>query len=368
MGDLDGKRPIGKIMGDTAKAMLTFLMIPVMMIIAVNLSTAVLRQVNMVMDNAILGSNENMNVNMATAILYTSLTPESMRFKFEEEMQIEMAFNDEEVRQIRREGYQPTQEERENKLAVVRQNLLTGRMNWANFTVAVRDVDPFFMNYIPTFITAWFSVVIMVMVLLLFIQRIYDMILLYLAAPFFVSVIPLDEGQKFKAWREMFIAKTIEGFSSIITLKLFLIFLPLLWDGSMAFHYIQLYDLIIKCLFMIGGMYAAYKSHTMITGLFNKQAEAMEKETSAFGQQIVNAAKDTAMAPVNFIKENVSDDVNKKLGDARSSAAQGLRSLRGKAAGAAGKAGKKAAGAAGKGISSAGKKAAGALKGIIGSK
>jgi hypothetical protein len=368
MGDLDGKRPIGKVMGDTAKAMLTFLMIPVMMIVAVNLSMVVLRQVNMVMDNAILGSNENINVNMATAILYTSLTPDSMRFKFEEDMQIEMAYNDTEVRQIRREGYQPTEEERENKLAVVRQNLLTGRMNWMNFTVAIRDVDPFFMNYIPTFITAWFSVVIMVMVLLLFIQRIYDMLLLYLAAPFFVSVIPLDEGQKFKAWREMFIAKTIEGFSSIITLKLFLIFLPLLWDGSIAFHYIQLYDLIVKCLFMIGGMYAAYKSHTMITGLFNKQAEAMEKETSAFGQQIVSAAKDTAMAPVNFIKENVSDDVNKKLGDARSSAAQGLRSLRGKAAGAMGSAGKKAAGAAGKGISNAGKKAAGALKGIIGSK
>ncbi|MCL2637774.1 MAG: hypothetical protein FWD48_05320 [Oscillospiraceae bacterium] len=345
MGDLELKRPIGKVMGDTAKAMLTFLLIPIMMIVAVNLSMTVLRQINMVMDNAIVGDDANQNINMATAIFYTSMTKDSMMFTRELDALIEVS-DTEEARRLQREGYSPTEAEKVNKLATTRQALLTGRLNWMSLNTATHDVDPFFMNYLPTMITAWFSVVIMTMILLLFIQRIYDMLLLYLAAPFFVSAIPLDEGQKFKSWREMFIAKTIEGFSSIITLKLFLIFMPLLWNGTLAFHYNDVYDLLIKCLFMIGGLYATYKSHTLITGLFNKQAEAMEKETSAVGQQIVNAAKDTVMAPLNMVKENIQDDVNKKIGSARQSAAHGLRDFRNSAV-------DKTFGAAGRGIKSA---------------
>jgi hypothetical protein len=324
MGDLGLKRPVGKIMGDTGKAMITFLLIPVLMIVAVNLSTVGLRQIDVLMDNAITGTEQNQNINMATAIFYTALTPESMMFTEYEQEELERVAGTPKESELRRLGYQPTQFERKNKLATVQRQLLNGTLDWQGAGIATTDIDPFGMNYIPALIAAWFSVIIMTMILMLFIRRMYEVVLLYLAAPFFVSAIPLDEGNKFKSWREMFIAKVIQGFSSIITLKLYLIFVPLLWNGSISFHSDDLFDGMLKLIFMVGALYAAYKSHTMITGIFSRQAESMEKETAAFAHQVFSAAKDVTLLPANLAKDKVVSDIYEVKGDIRRNAAQGI--------------------------------------------
>ena len=323
--DLNLRRPVGRIMGDTGKAMLTFLLVPFLMIVTINLSSAVLRQINILMDSAITGQGGGYQVNLASSILYTAITPDSMLFTREEDAVLRSVAGTDQERVIRRTGYTPTESEKNLKYNRIRKQLLEGTLRWENsFSIPVNDVDPLRMNYIPATVAAWFSVVIMTMILVLFIRRIYDLLLLYLVAPLFVSVIPLDEGQKFASWREMFLAKAIEGFSSIITLKLFLIFMPLLWNGGLSFHENGGYDLIIKCLFMIGALFAVYKSHTMITGLFSRQAEGMEKETAEFANKtIVGGAKKAAMYLPNKVINKAKEKVGKKIDDVKNKAVDG---------------------------------------------
>jgi hypothetical protein len=100
--------------------------------------------------------------------------------------------------------------------------------------------------------------------------------------------------------------------------------MPMLWNGTLSFHQNSLYDLLLKTVFMIGGLYATYKSHTMITGLFSRQAEGMEKETVAMGMQMLNMAKDVVMLPANIIKDEIKEEIDEKVGGLRSAAAQGI--------------------------------------------
>ena len=325
IGDLGLKRPIGKVMGDAGRAMLTFLLVPMLVIIAVNVSTTVLRQVNVLMDNAITGDRENeSNLNMSTAIFYTALTPQSMLFAQEETAALEQYAGTPKGDEIKRHGYQATASERNIKLADTQRKLLDGTLDWQAAGLATTDIDPLGMNYLPTLLSAWFSAIIMTMILVLFIRRMYEVVLLYIAAPFFVSAIPLDEGNKFKAWREMFIAKTVQGFSSIITLKLYLMLIPLLWNGSVSFHRDATLDGMLKLIFMAGALFAAYKSHTLITGIFSRQAEGMERETAAFTQQVLKMGKDVAMIPATIVKEDVQEKIADKKGEMRQSVAQGI--------------------------------------------
>ena len=53
------------------------------------------------------------------------------------------------------------------------------------------------------------SIVIMVMFVMsavTFIQRIFDIVLLYIISPISVSTIPVDDGNRFKIWRDMTIS------------------------------------------------------------------------------------------------------------------------------------------------------------------
>jgi len=91
---------------------------------------------------------------------------------------------------------------------------------------------------------------------------------------------PLDDGAKFKAWKDAFIGKAISGFSSIIMLRLYLLFMPLIWNSGIRFAPDPGSDTMLKLLFMAGGIYAVYKSHTMITGLVSQSQAQSDKESS----------------------------------------------------------------------------------------
>jgi hypothetical protein len=91
---------------------------------------------------------------------------------------------------------------------------------------------------------------------------------------------PLDDGAKFKAWKDAFIGKAISGFASILMLRLYLLFVPVIWSSGIAFSADPFADILLKVLFMVGGMYAVYKSHTLITGLVSQSAGQADKESS----------------------------------------------------------------------------------------
>ncbi|MCL2096092.1 MAG: hypothetical protein FWH10_04225, partial [Oscillospiraceae bacterium] len=284
MGDSQVKRPVGQVIGTIGKTMFTFLIVPVLIMVAINLSGIILRQVNQVFDMGTTGSSQQ-PTSMATAIIAASLTEDS-------------------VRNV------PAGEIRALELEKQKRNLLSGRITWKEPIQFIGIFDPFQMYLIPSIITAWFCLMIMIMVLMMFSRRVYELLLLYIASPFTICSMPLDGGAKFKAWREAFISKVLSGFSSVFTIKVVILMMPLIWtSGITLIDYNETYDTVLKLMIMAGGMYAAYKSHTLINNLLMLGGGGdTDKETSTFAaQNTFVKAGSAAMRTAKKIDKGVTD-------------------------------------------------------------
>ncbi len=128
---------------------------------------------------------------------------------------------------------------------------------------------------------------IMVSNSIVFIQRIFDMLLLFIVAPFFVSMMPLDDGERFKRWRELFLGKSVSGIGGVLAMKLYLLLVPVIMGGQITFSSLGTESTetmyVLKVLFLIGGAWAATKSGAMVTGLISSGAGSSETQAADMG-------------------------------------------------------------------------------------
>jgi hypothetical protein len=125
---------------------------------------------------------------------------------------------------------------------------------------------------------------------------------------------PLDDGGKFKQWSTAFIVQLLSIVGMVLSLRLFIMFLPLIWDPSLVFSDSGfanvMIGLIVRCILTYGGMEAVNKVNGVFTGILADNA----------GYQAITAS-------------SMRDDVN------RSALGRGLKAMTaGGIAGAAGKA------------------------------
>ena len=128
-------------------------------------------------------------------------------------------------------------------------------------------------------ITTFDSIVIMVMFVMsavIFIQRIFDIVLLYIISPISVSTILVDDGNRFKIWRDMTISKVLGAYGIILSMNLFFIIIPQI--SSITFFADSFKNGIVKILFLIGVAYAVTKANLVIAQLTGGSAGANETQ------------------------------------------------------------------------------------------
>lgn len=146
----------------------------------------------------------------------------------------------------------------------------------------VFDVTKF--DYLIGILAAGFLLFVMAVCLITFVQRIFEIILLYIVSPYFVSTMPLDDGERFGRWRDMFIGKCFTGFGSAIGMRLYLLVCRMIMGNEIRFSEARLgssieMDYMMKLFFLIGGAWAVFKSGPTITSLINAGAGQQEGMT-----------------------------------------------------------------------------------------
>ena len=68
----------------------------------------------------------------------------------------------------------------------------------------IEDFNLADFDYLIGFIAAVFLLFTIAVCLIVFVQRVFELMLLYIVSPYFVCMIPLDDGERFGRWREMF--------------------------------------------------------------------------------------------------------------------------------------------------------------------
>lgn len=162
------------------------------------------------------------------------------------------------------------------------------------------DFDITKIDYIIGGISCLFMLYIMISSLFFFVQRVFEIVFLYLVSPFFVASMPLDGGQRFSSWREMFVAKCIASYGVVITMRLYFIFLPYMAGGSGGISLTtvdsDMYLYIIRLLFVLGAGLAVKKSHSLILKIVNPQAAQQADSSMGALGAMVTAAGSKAMA------------------------------------------------------------------------
>ncbi|MEG1576034.1 MAG: hypothetical protein RR366_04485, partial [Clostridium sp.] len=294
----ENKRSVGKVMTDFFKCCLRFMMVPVLMVFMLQFSVIVLAGFNTALTQGKAGTST-----LGSTIFVIS----SLNAARDEKYNV---------------GYTGTgQVQNIGTEDALRKDFYynDGKRNYKDSVIVGGDGSDenqgLFkfgkFDYLTGYASSIFLILILAMCLVVFIQRIFEILILYIVSPYFVAMMPLDGGEKFDQWRELFIAKFFTGFGSAIGMRLYLMLVPIVMGNTLRFTEGNSpeSDYLIKLLFILGGAWAIYKSGSTVTSLLSAQAGSSEQATGAMAGGMI-------MSQVHQLPGNVMGGINSVKGGA----------------------------------------------------
>ena len=127
-------------------------------------------------------------------------------------------------------------------------------------------------NYLVIYLAGTALIANMAIIVVSCVVRIFNLIFLYLIAPPIFSTMPLDDGQKFKQWITAFIIQAFSIFATVISMRLFTIFVPIIMDPKLELSSNMLVNYVGKLIFVCAGTYAVQKANGLLTGILADMA------------------------------------------------------------------------------------------------
>lgn len=238
----ENKKSKSLILSRAGQSFVIFIMIPFILLAGITMSNAVVGAVNQSMNPYTLESGQTATIGgqiLVTSGCYAYIGDESER------EEIELKF-------------------------------VTGELDYFDSSVVsqyykIRSID-FFVGILGGLVI----LVMFVMSSITFIQRIFDIIFLYIISPVCVSTIPVDDGNRFRSWKEMLIAKVLGAYGIILAMNLFFIIIPQI--QTITFFNNSFKDGIVKILFLIGGSYAVTKANLVVAQLVGERTGNQETQ------------------------------------------------------------------------------------------
>lgn len=265
----ENKKSKTLILGNAFKSFAIFLMVPFILIAGISLVNVVMGAINASMNPFVLEAGGRATIGgqiLVTSGQYAYIGDEATR------SQIEQMF-------------------------------LTGLLDYFDMSVVQQYYN---LRSLDFLIGIFGSIVIMVMFVMsaiTFIQRIFDIVLLFIISPVSVSTIPIDDGNRFRIWRDMLISKVLSAYGIILSMNLFFIIIPQV--SSITFFVDSFKNGIVKILFLIGGAFAVTKANLVIAQLTGNSAG--QNETQQFirnmqtGGHIIKATAATGATAVGAL-------------------------------------------------------------------
>ncbi len=156
----------------------------------------------------------------------------------------------------------------------LRKPYLIGTKDAYNLNVVNKDfsISPTKTNYLVVYIAGTTLLGIMAIIILNCIVRIFNLMFMYIIAPPIIAVSPLDDGGKFKQWLTAFIVQAFSVFATVISMRLFLIFVPIIISPDLKLSSNPVIDILGKILMVVAAAQAVLKANGLLTGILADQA------------------------------------------------------------------------------------------------
>lgn len=139
-------------------------------------------------------------------------------------------------------------------------------------------------NYLVAYLGGIIILFIIGLAALNLIERIIDLVFLYLVSPFVIAVSPLDEGNRLGIWKDLVISKLLSVAGMVICFYIYFLCLPIVDKIFASDTFIVRLGYLI---FAIGGALAARKGGLLISNLVGHNTALIEGQQAGQTAQIV---------------------------------------------------------------------------------
>lgn len=272
--EFNGRKPVAQVMRTLFKTMIQFMIVPLMVLFILNLASKLLVAIedSTKMANGTTGNPSLGSTVFAITSLDASVSPSE-----------NVSGNSSTSKNFLNEG--------------VRGYFYRREAGW-DYT-SLSSIRPYFkfadFDFFTGYAVCIFLIIILAATAIVFVQRIFEVVILYVICPFFVSTMPLDEGEKYKKWKELFFGKLFGGYGSILGMKIYLMLVPFIMGNSIVWgNSSNDSAYLMKLLFIVGGAWATFKLGPMVTGLISAEAAQGESATSGMVGGMAGSALATA--------------------------------------------------------------------------
>lgn len=251
---IENKNPISKVLSQSIRATLTVLMIPFACAVVITMSTQLL----VIIDSEISGAGSEASI--GDVMFSTIASPAAKSDAIAQKYASGKAYTDS-------EGIKDD--------------------------FVLEDID-----YIVAYTSSIFVFVVLAALILQSIQRIIMVLVLYLISPLIAATMPLDNGQMFRTWRNMFTGFMISAFAPVISMNIYFMAISSLVGGTqqISFGQSELAESMIRVIFIMGGAYAVYKSRNLVIRVIDPGVAAAIAQTGVVATAMKAVAKATATA------------------------------------------------------------------------
>ncbi len=227
---------------------------------------------------------------------------------------------------------QPTTDDHSASVTIIR--IWSTTVTFSSFDVKNYDLifyfyDPLDYNYIIGYIASFSVVMILLKLLIGVILRIFELSVLFVLSPLAVSLMPLDGGERYKAWRGAFVKRVFSAYGPIIGLNLVFMVLTLLQtvqlfpDGGIN----DLFNALVQLIFIFTGLVSINSIVEMVTDMVGqgnalKEGESAAKDVKALGGKTIGTVASVAAKPATWSYNRIANARNRR--ELRNRAGQGL--------------------------------------------
>ena len=176
----------------------------------------------------------------------------------------------------------------------LRRSYINGEKSIFSFDDVLEDFSITKINYVVGLIVALAEILFLGKVILLFIVRMLNLIMLYIVSPLFASSMTLDEGSRFQNWTQSFVMQLVAAYAGVVMMRVYLIILPVVINGDFTFFppgsSLNAYNIYGELVIILAGAWAVSRASSLISGALTGNASgALQDADSTFGRTISDA-------------------------------------------------------------------------------
>lgn len=243
---LEDKNPISKVFGGAMKSAATFMLVPFLCIMMLELTSVVTQQVTGAFSIVYGGKTVSID-----DVIFVTAANEAAKGSSESEKDALL------------KSYQ------------------TGTKHYYSLAGVRGDFEIKKINFLVGIVCSVLMIIVLAFASLLFVRRIFELLLLYLVSPYFVSTMVLDDGAMFGKWRDMFVAKFLSGFGIVFTMQYYMLIVPTIISSNFVLYVgNKNIDSILKIIFILGGAWAVYQGQHLALQILNPQAAEAAQQSA----------------------------------------------------------------------------------------